>query len=92
MEKLFKVDSILAEKGINFFQVYKDTGIKYESIKKLCDNTGAVTINTLLKLADYLSVNVVDLFADNQSYSQTKYFNLGYQQAIDDLNKLKKGL
>ena len=92
MEKLFKVDTILAERDINFFQLYKDTGIRYESIKKVCDNTGTASIGTLIKLADYLEIKLVDLFIDNQSYSQKKYFKLGYEQAIKDLQELKKGL
>lgn len=88
--KIFRISEVLADKNVNFFKLQKETGIRYETIKKLCDNTAKdCKLSTLIKLSEYLQVKIVDLFISESNYEEKKIYNAGYNKAIEDISKLK---
>lgn len=89
--KLFRINEILADKGINFRQLQKATGIRYETIKVLYDNTAKdCKLSTLIKLSEFLNVSIVDLFTADNTFDKERVYKIGYNQAIEDVMKLKK--
>ena len=52
--------NILEERGLNMERVIENTGLSYRTTAKLRKNQN-VEVSTLLKIADYLDVDISDL-------------------------------